>query len=596
MSSGHGNGVPGETGTVIDPAMSLVGKLEDLSLGEILQIVSLSRRSGLLRLESPEGDGNVFIRNGLIIFASSSDESEGILGILYSQGILEMDQIESIKDMLDDIENPAQLRKILEEELDVAPVPFQKSLKKKIEDLLYSFFIWEEGTFSFQLVDDQDENSLFRRMSPFFLDDGISSQFIVMEGARKKDELRRDLARVRGVSSGFIDAGEIGDVDSSDAENLIAEINAFAVPESMPRIPDRIARVVILVTDNKDLMTKLAEALVDTELNLLHFNDAVSSLVRIQELRTHRIFPYLVLDLMSKGIADGVQLGGLDILSTLWELGNNLPASLVVFNGIADKMAELLSDVESVNIVRIDPDDLNRAREDSVGELGGLVELISTEMEARSGDEEEEYYDLERELSDDLETLDLPLDAWVDAEEDVPEDHADPKMAALSSFVAELNRQDISGEITLMALRFASEFASRAVLFLVRRDDLKGLGQFGVDLGEGNDPDKAVRSLALPRDGKSIFSHVIDSHQSYRGAPREDETEKSLLHSLGSETPSVIYVGPIISMGKTAVILYCDDLPDRGGMEDTQSLDIFLSHIGLALDRAFLEMKLKDGK
>ncbi len=47
-------------------------------------------------------------------------------------------------------------------------------------------------------------------------------------------------------------------------------------------------------------------------------------------------------------------------------------------------------------------------------------------------------------------------------------------------------------------------------------------------------------------------------------------------------------------MGKTAVVLYCDDLPERQGIEPTQSLDIFLSHTGLALDRAFLEMKLKD--
>ena len=596
MSIGHRDGGPGETRSVMDPAMSLVGKLEDLSLGEILQIVSLSRRSGLLCLEGPEGEGNVFIRNGLIIFASSSDESEGIIGILYSQGILERDQIESIKDRLEDLEEPGQLREILEEELDVAPVSFQKSLRKKVEDLLYSFFIWEEGTFSFQLVDDQDENSLFRRMAPFFLDEGISSQFIVMEGARKKDELLRDQAKARGLSSGFGEMGDLGDIDPSDPEAFVSELSSFTVPESVPLLPDRIARVVVLVTDNDDLKNRMAEVLGGHEINLLHFNDAVSSLVRIQELRTHRIFPYLVLDLISKGIADGVQLGGLDILSTLWELGNNLPSSIVVFNEIADEVAGKLADVESVDVVRIHSLDPGEGEEGPSEEMEGLAELIVEEMESRAGDDEEDYYDLKRELSDDLETLDLPLDAWVEKEPEEPEGPVDPKMATLSSFVAELNRQDISGEITLLALRFASEFASRAVLFLVRRDDLKGLGQFGVELGEGNDPDKMVRSLALPRDEGSIFTQVIESHQSYRGAPRGDESEKILFNSLGGETPGVIYIGPIISMGKAAVILYCDDLPERSGLEDTQSLGIFLSHTGLALDRAFLEMKLKDGK
>ena len=37
--------------------MSLVGNLEDLGLGEILQIVSLSRKSGVLQLNSRDRDG-----------------------------------------------------------------------------------------------------------------------------------------------------------------------------------------------------------------------------------------------------------------------------------------------------------------------------------------------------------------------------------------------------------------------------------------------------------------------------------------------------------------------------------------------------------
>ena len=37
--------------------MSLVGSLEDLGLADILQIVSLSRKSGMLVLRSESGDG-----------------------------------------------------------------------------------------------------------------------------------------------------------------------------------------------------------------------------------------------------------------------------------------------------------------------------------------------------------------------------------------------------------------------------------------------------------------------------------------------------------------------------------------------------------
>ena len=42
--------------------MSLVGSLEDLGLGDILQIVSLSRKSGLLLLRSDDGEGRIVFR------------------------------------------------------------------------------------------------------------------------------------------------------------------------------------------------------------------------------------------------------------------------------------------------------------------------------------------------------------------------------------------------------------------------------------------------------------------------------------------------------------------------------------------------------
>ena len=46
--------------------MSLVGSLEDLGLGEILQIVSLSGKSGVLCIRSPHGEGRIVFDRGAI--------------------------------------------------------------------------------------------------------------------------------------------------------------------------------------------------------------------------------------------------------------------------------------------------------------------------------------------------------------------------------------------------------------------------------------------------------------------------------------------------------------------------------------------------
>jgi len=192
-----------------------------------------------------------------------------------------------------------------------------------------------------------------------------------------------------------------------------------------------------------------------------------------------------------------------------------------------------------------------------------------------------------------LSEIDLPLQGWDGGQATHQEISSDPHMARLSSYVNELNRQDISGEITLLALRFASDFVNRAILFLLRKEDIKGLGQFGVDLGEGLDPDTVVRSLNLPLGEGSIFKQVAQHRQSYKGPPTGSDLEKALFKTLGGGVPGEIFIGPIVSMGKVAVLLYGDDYPMGKGLEPTHTLDIFLSHVGLALDRAFLEMKLK---
>jgi hypothetical protein len=205
----------------------------------------------------------------------------------------------------------------------------------------------------------------------------------------------------------------------------------------------------------------------------------------------------------------------------------------------------------------------------------------------------EEDYDIEEEFSLELDDIDLHFNGWEETQAPPQKASLDPHMARLSSYVNELNRQDISGEITLLALRFASAFANRAILFLVRKDDIKGLGQFGVDLGQDHIADSVVRSLNLPLEENSVFQRVAQHQQSYKGPPAGSGTENALFKALGDGIPGEIYIGPIVSMGKVAVLLYGDDFPLCGGLEPTHTLDIFLSHVGLALDRAFLEMKLK---
>lgn len=641
MNSEH----QGTSSTVLDPTMSLVGRLEDLSLGEILQIVSLSKRSGLLRLEAPDVKGSLFIRAGKVIYAASSEEKEGVLSFLAENGLVEADQLESLREKLESGLSPQEFHDLLEDGTGVSHDSFQEVLKRRVEELTYSLLIWEEGTFSFQLIEDESTHPILSKVAPFFLDEGIGAQFLVMEGARIKDEMMRDMPSDRSQDKiPMVDpAMVLGDdweqefeqhltgstrevEEKTPEEDLEEELKEFIVPEPLPQLPGLLSNKVVAVGLQASLVVEVTGGFVRAGIDLLVHDNGADALTKIQELRRQGSDPYLLVDLEAMGITDGRVLGGLEIVSTMWDFGFHLPVGLVCRREVQEELGAKLRTVTGLTVFRMseppDKSSLQQILETVTGSVSALpvpqreTGKVSSQqapvedqqpaagpLEAPDDQVQdvgqvemgqgEEYYDIEQEFSEELGDIDLPFDGW-DEEQALPREASlDPHMARLSSYVNELNSQDISGEITLLALRFASAFTNRAILFLIRKDDIQGLGQFGVDLGQNLDADRVVRSLNLPLEKNSVFQRVTQQRQSFKGPPTGSDTESALFEALGGGVPGEIFIGPIVSMGKVAVLLYGDDFPLCDGLEPTHTLDIFLSHVGLALDRAFLEMKLK---
>ena len=69
--------------------MSLVGNLDDLGLGEILQIVSLSRKSGTLSLRSQGREATVVFRQGQVVRASSSKFPQSLGELLTNKSVID---------------------------------------------------------------------------------------------------------------------------------------------------------------------------------------------------------------------------------------------------------------------------------------------------------------------------------------------------------------------------------------------------------------------------------------------------------------------------------------------------------------------------
>jgi hypothetical protein len=166
-------------------------------------------------------------------------------------------------------------------------------------------------------------------------------------------------------------------------------------------------------------------------------------------------------------------------------------------------------------------------------------------------------------------------------------------LTALKSMFVELRFPTATAEVTLLILRYASEVVNRAVLFMVKKDEVRGLGQFGIEL-KGKSADQVVRNIKLPLNQPSLFLSVIESRRSYLGALESNPSHTYLVNELGGTMPAAVIAIPLVVDGKVALVVYGDNLPERRPIRGMDTLEIFMNQAGMALEKALLEKRIAE--
>lgn len=167
------------------------------------------------------------------------------------------------------------------------------------------------------------------------------------------------------------------------------------------------------------------------------------------------------------------------------------------------------------------------------------------------------------------------------------------EIRALKSMFDELRFPTATAEVTLLILRYASEVVNRAILFMVKKDEVRGLGQFGIEL-KGRSPDQVVRNIKIPLSKPSLFLTVIETRRSYVGRLDANECNTYLAMELGGAVPDSVLAIPLIVDDKIALIVYGDNLPERTPIQGIDTLEIFMNQAGMALEKALLEKRLAE--
>ncbi len=166
--------------------MALKGNLRDFSFSQLLNLINLARKSGILTLSDP-GEVTLSFREGKLIDAcDSASEVTNLAYLLFQRGKLSQEHYDAIAPRAAAM-NDKQLGRLLIQAGFVNQTDILQSVRQNILDTAYSQFSRTEGAFRF---DANAQPAATRLTIPIDLEN------VIMEGSRRIQEWERLLEEI----------------------------------------------------------------------------------------------------------------------------------------------------------------------------------------------------------------------------------------------------------------------------------------------------------------------------------------------------------------------------------------------------------------
>jgi hypothetical protein len=156
------------------------------------------------------------------------------------------------------------------------------------------------------------------------------------------------------------------------------------------------------------------------------------------------------------------------------------------------------------------------------------------------------------------------------------------EVTSLRRWLDELSRPQDAHQVSLLVVKAAREFFERAVLFVVKDGELRGLGGFGP---EGDEVGLKARDLALPLAEPSVFEEVVASTRPYRGPLSKDDWAR-LGSTLGRVRSQAVALLPLVAQRETIALLLGDNPATGADFRRLETLEVFINQAGVALENA----------
>jgi hypothetical protein len=616
--------------------MSLVGSLEDLGLGEILQIVSLSGKSGVLWIRSPHGEGRIVFDRGAIRGALVGDGPRDLRGLLLAAGAMPEADLETLHGEAQ--ADGASFEEILVARTALDAARLDELRERHVETSVLRMFSWPMGEFSFEINDESSDPTGV----DLLLRAGMNAQFLALEGTRLRDENVQGGEAPAGATSSDeedADAMELafdgepsGDAEPVEAEPVMAEIAAdgpaemeITVLELLDEEIDDAETALLAEPDDDELAAPAVDedptlsgeeqrerrdeaqraampaaapvplppppgavpsaracsgvVIIDRDLGVLEW---VKNSLAPLGLRTH-IFPRS--ELAIQRIRQYFARGEMPLVVLTSDTPPDPVSGARDWSEIA---ARLRAQVPQLPLLVVSSADaaVSPANERAIPDAVATRPPLSVLADERAREKRDKFAEeLRNAASRALARPPAPRPLPSGARE------VNEGLRALREWSARLRDPASPSEVLRIVLEFAGRHFDRAAIFWLRDGEAQAMAQVGLPSTGGPD-DTALRELCIAADAPESFRKVLASRAPLRLVP-EEAGDLALTARLGSATPPDFYVGPVESGDDVVALLYADNAVTRRPLGDTSALEVILHEGGLALDRAVLERALE---
>lgn len=530
--------------------MSLNGKLEDVSLADVMQFVHLGRRTGTLSLQRGSQEASIGFHRGQIVSAWAPG-CKRLGELLVENRLIDTSTLQEVLRAQAAAQPRRSIGQVLVASGALGFDDIRKAVQGQIESAIYALVTWTTGSFEFALDELKPLDDIAMYPGDIIPKLDLNTQRVLLEAARILDESQKFGATSTGpMGEGGAShvakvAGDaIETLSASMAEDETIEFESWTgldVDPSLGEADDQLvpaSRRLQIVSPDRQLAETLTE-LIDNEV-------AITARVPLREAGTRlpgELSPTIVmLDLR-------------DISYTpedLRAIRRSRPRSSII--AVVDTQDETTRALEAGAVAAL--------RAEPVALAACFHSLLRTLQDADQG------------------SVSV----------------ANPRagFARLRRVLADIRSGLLSATMALNLMHVISESVERAVLFLVKEDSLIALGAFG--FSANHQPlAEVTRSLRLKLDTDHAITRCVAD-----GQPRSLSFEQASLPTefaqvIGRPRNGQIVIFPVLGAERVISVVYTDNGSIARGIEDIELLELATAQVGVAFENELLRRKIDGG-